>query len=33
MLTLIVIQSEAKNLDNTNVDVLEILRYTPFRSE
>ena len=33
MLTLIVIQSEAKNLNNINVDVPEILRYTPFRSE
>ena len=29
----IVIQSEAKNLENTHVDVFEILRYTSFRSE
>ena len=33
MLTLIVILSEAKNLDNINVDVPEIRRYTSFRSE
>ena len=33
LLTQIVIQSEAKNLDDIHVDVFEILRYTPFRSE
>ena len=30
---IIVIQSEAKNLDNIHVDVHEILHYTSFRSE